>query len=150
MVFENDDLAFEFSELDAVERCFDFTFTFDEPAESLIDFQEMYRTDVPVEGEETGHGLKPFQRGGVKSDYGADIVKAEIISQLVVGDSSDVALEQLTGVKLGKMVPVVVEIDRSADELAAGVMRNERRKIHAVIDKAAFITRLFEQDSRFC
>ena len=49
--------------------------------------------------------------------------------------------------KLGKMVPVVVKINRPADQLAPRALGNESREIHSVVEKTGFIAGFLEQNA---
>ncbi len=93
MIFENDYLAFDLGDLDAVERRFDFTFAFDKPAQGLIYFHQMHRADAAVDSHETRDRQQLFNRSRMKGDYRADVVQTQIVAQFVVGDRADVTLK---------------------------------------------------------
>ena len=84
----------------------------------------MHRADALLEGDEPRRRSKALDGSRVESDDRADIIKFEIVSQLLVGQGLNIFLEDPTGMKFGEVMAVVVEIDRAADELPAGALRD--------------------------
>ena len=93
MIFENHFVAFDFGNFKAIEASFGFAFPLEKPTQRLIHSHEVNRTYAPVEGDQSGHGLKALNRGRVKGHYSADVVKTKIVSDFIVVECLEVLLK---------------------------------------------------------
>src|SRR4030095_5754223 len=93
VILENHLVSFYVRGFETVEARLDPSFPFEKPSQWLIHFHEMNRTYASVQGDQSRHGLQTLNRRRVKSDHGANIVKAKIVSNLIVAECLDVFLK---------------------------------------------------------
>ena len=88
MILENHLVSFDFRNLKAVEAGFDLAFPLEKPTQGLVHFHEVNRTYALFKANQSRHGLKALNGGWMKGHHRADVVKAEIVSDRIIGEMS--------------------------------------------------------------